>query len=293
MKNYEVTFIVDPVLSGDEIKSTAKAYTSLLENEGCKITHHNEMGLQQLAYSINNRQSGFYFCTEFSVETGEVIPKLELAMRRDERVMRFLSIKLDKYGVKYNEDKRNGLIGTIEKKKVEEDEGKDSKSSMSNSKSKPSTQATKKSDVAVKTEAKEEVKAEEKATVETKVEETATAIVESKVEEVKVEEKKVIEETKEQKSTSSEDDLTKIEGIGPKIASLLIGAGIVSFADLASTDVDRLKSILADAGSRYSMHNPTTWPKQSEMAADGKWDELKKWQDELDGGRPESKNEEE
>jgi len=54
---------------------------------------------------------------------------------------------------------------------------------------------------------------------------------------------------------------------------------------LGATEVDRLKEILAEAGGRYAAHNPSTWPKQAQMAADGKWDELKAWQDELDGGK--------
>lgn len=85
--------------------------------------------------------------------------------------------------------------------------------------------------------------------------------------------------------TGKADDLKKIEGIGPKIAELLNNAGINSFSDLAGTEVDRIKEILAEAGSRYATHNPGTWPKQAGMAAEGKWDELKKWQDELDGGK--------
>ena len=116
MKNFEVTFIVDPVLSGDEIKSTAQVYEKMLKDNGSTIVHIEEMGLKQLAYPINKRSSGIYFCIEFSNESGTVIDKLELALRRDERIMRFLTISLDKYGVKYNEDKRKGLIGKVQKK---------------------------------------------------------------------------------------------------------------------------------------------------------------------------------
>jgi predicted flap endonuclease-1-like 5' DNA nuclease len=79
--------------------------------------------------------------------------------------------------------------------------------------------------------------------------------------------------------------LKKIEGIGPKISGLLNDAGITSFADLATADVEKVKGILADAGSRYSMHDPTTWGQQAKLAADGKWDELKTLQDELQGGK--------
>ena len=86
-------------------------------------------------------------------------------------------------------------------------------------------------------------------------------------------------------SASIIDDLRIIEGIGPKIAEIFNVAGINTFAELAATSVDKLKEILASAGSRYSMHDPATWPKQAELAAAGKMDELKKWQDELDGGK--------
>lgn len=121
MRNYEVTFIVDPVLSGEEIKATAQTYVDHLKKEGCKIVHVDEMGLRQLAYPINKRTSGVYFCIEFESENGLLIPKLELALRRDERIMRFLTTQLDKYGVKYNEDKRNGLIGKVKKKEKKKD----------------------------------------------------------------------------------------------------------------------------------------------------------------------------
>lgn len=110
MRSYEVTFIVDPVLSGDEIKSTAQTYVEMLRNEGCEIVHVEETGLKSLAYPINKRHSGVYFCIEFKLDT-PIITKLELALRRDERIMRFLTVALDKFGVKYNEDKRNGKIG--------------------------------------------------------------------------------------------------------------------------------------------------------------------------------------
>ena len=129
MINYEVTFIVDPVLSSDEIKATAQTYVDLLNSEGCKIVHVDEMGLRQLAYPINKRTSGIYYCIEFQTPEGVLIDKLELAFRRDERIMRFLSVRLDKYGVKYNEDKRNCLIG--KKKKAapaNEDGGRDTRS---------------------------------------------------------------------------------------------------------------------------------------------------------------------
>jgi small subunit ribosomal protein S2 len=80
------------------------------------------------------------------------------------------------------------------------------------------------------------------------------------------------------------DDLTKVEGIGPKISEIFQTSGIKSFADLAGKSEDDLKEILAAAGSRYASKNPASWPKQAKMAAEGKWDELKEWQDNAKGG---------
>lgn len=84
---------------------------------------------------------------------------------------------------------------------------------------------------------------------------------------------------------AKKDDLKIVEGIGPKIEELCHNAGIYTFAELADTSVEKLRSILEQAGSRFQMHDPTTWPSQAELARDGKWDELKQWQDELNKGR--------
>ena len=81
------------------------------------------------------------------------------------------------------------------------------------------------------------------------------------------------------------DDLTKVEGIGPKISSLLQEAGIQTFAQLASSEADKLRQILAEAGARYKLADPTTWPEQAKLAAEGKWAELEVLQNKLDGGR--------
>lgn len=121
MRNYEVTFIVDPVLSGDEIKATAQTYVDRLQAEGCTIVHVDEMGLRPLAYPINRRSSGVYYCIEFQVETvgGAFLTAIELSLKRDERLLRFLTVQLDKFGVKYNDDKRKGLIGSKKKRQPE------------------------------------------------------------------------------------------------------------------------------------------------------------------------------
>jgi len=81
------------------------------------------------------------------------------------------------------------------------------------------------------------------------------------------------------------DDLKKIEGIGPKIERVLNEAGIRTFRTLAATSVEQLRTVLAAAGRRFRLADPTTWPRQARMAAEARWDELKNYQDALRGGR--------
>jgi len=125
MRHYETTFILDPVLKNEEISDTVTGFESFLKEAGAEIVHVEKWGLRQLAYPINKRSSGLYFTIEFSIPTGAIIERLEINYRRNERIMRFLTIALDKYGVKYNSDKRAGLIG--KKKTGTAEAGADSK----------------------------------------------------------------------------------------------------------------------------------------------------------------------
>lgn len=129
-----------------------------------------------------------------------------------------------------------------------------------------------------------EVKAEVEETVAEVVEEAPVAEVveEAPVAEV-VEETAVVEETPVAEAPAA-DDLAIIEGIGPKIAETLVAAGLVTFADVAASTPEAIAEIIADIKGN---HIPDTWPAQAKLAAEGKWDELKKWQDELNGGKPE------
>ena len=122
-----------------------------------------------------------------------------------------------------------------------------------------------------------EVEASKDVPVEDTVEEPKEAPVETKVE---VEEKKAVPT----KSSAEVEDLTKIEGIGPKAAEALNNKGVVTYKDLAEAAPDTIKEILTEASSRMAHLDPTTWPKQAQMAADGKWDELKEWQENAKGG---------
>ncbi len=97
----------------------------------------------------------------------------------------------------------------------------------------------------------------------------------------------VEEKPKAAKKAKEGDDLTKIEGIGPKIAGVLNENGISTFAQLAATSADAVSEMLEKAEGNFAAHTPATWAEQAQLAADGKWDELKELQERLDGGRPE------
>jgi len=123
-------------------------------------------------------------------------------------------------------------------------------------------------------------------TVETKAPPVVAKTTENKIEaEVSTE---AIEKKAPKKETKAKaakgDDLTKVEGVGPKAAEALAGAGLETFAKLAKADADKIKEVLTEASSRMAHLDPTTWPKQAKMAADGNWDELKEWQDSVKGG---------
>jgi len=95
----------------------------------------------------------------------------------------------------------------------------------------------------------------------------------------------VVEEPTVPHEPTTNDDLKKIEGVGPKIAQILNEAGIMTFAQLADKTAEQIKDILEEAGPRYNIHNPSSWPAQAKFAAEGKWEELKEYQEILIGGR--------
>lgn len=82
-----------------------------------------------------------------------------------------------------------------------------------------------------------------------------------------------------------QDDLKLVEGIGSKIEKLFHNAGIKTWKQLSETSVEKCQEILHRGGRKFHIHDPSTWPQQTKLMCEGKWQELKKWQDELDGGR--------
>ena len=122
LSNYETVFILTPVLSEEEAQRTIKGYTDLLKSQGAEIVHENHWGLKNLKYPIKKKTTGIYHVMEFRAN-GKAVDTLEVAFRRDEGVLRYLTVKLDKYAVKYNADKRAGLVGknkTVNTQKTEE-----------------------------------------------------------------------------------------------------------------------------------------------------------------------------
>lgn len=105
VNQYETVFIMTPVLSDEQLKETVKKYQDFLKSKSADIIFEDNWGLRKLAYPIQKKSTGFYFLLEFKSE-GDIINDLELAFKRDERIMRFLTVKLDKHAIAYNEKKR-------------------------------------------------------------------------------------------------------------------------------------------------------------------------------------------
>lgn len=108
LKNYEAVFILTPVLSDEQMKDAVNRVKTNLKDAGAEILNEENWGLKKLAYPIQNKKTGFYVLIEFKAES-TIVDKLELEFRRDERVMRFLTIALDKYAVAYNIKRKKGF----------------------------------------------------------------------------------------------------------------------------------------------------------------------------------------
>ena len=106
MNQYETVFILTPVLSDVQMKETVEKFKGLLVNLGAEIVNEENWGLKKMAYAIEKKSTGFYSLLEFKAEP-TVVEKLEIGFRRDERVIRFLTVKLDKFTAQYAEKRRN------------------------------------------------------------------------------------------------------------------------------------------------------------------------------------------
>ena len=105
MKQYETVFIVTPVLSEEQMKETVEKFRNILISNEIEILHEENWGLRKLAYPIKNKNTGYYQLFEFKADP-EQIRKLEIEYRRDEKIIRFLTFKLDKHAIAYSEKRR-------------------------------------------------------------------------------------------------------------------------------------------------------------------------------------------
>ena len=106
MNNYETVFILTPVLSDAQMKEAVEKFKDLLKEQGAEIINEEDWGLRKMAYTIDKKTNGFYTFLEFNADPS-VVEKLELNFRRDERVIRFLTVKQDKFALEYAEKRRN------------------------------------------------------------------------------------------------------------------------------------------------------------------------------------------
>ena len=106
MNTYETVFILTPVLSDDQMKEAVEKFKDVLQQNGAEVVNEEAWGLRKLAYPIQKKSTGFYCLLEFNGEP-TIVKKLETAFRRDERVIRFLTFRLDKYAKEYAEKRRN------------------------------------------------------------------------------------------------------------------------------------------------------------------------------------------
>ena len=106
MNQYETVFILTPVLSDQQMKETVEKFKGILAAQGAEIINEESWGLKKMAYPIQKKSTGFYQLVEFKAEP-TVVEKLETNFRRDERVLRFLTVKLEKYAAEYAEKRRN------------------------------------------------------------------------------------------------------------------------------------------------------------------------------------------
>ena len=106
MNQYETVFILTPVLSDEQMKEAVEKFKGVLAKCGAEIIGEENWGLKKLAYPIEKKSTGFYELIEFKA-TPETIKTLEIAYRRDERVLRYLTVKMEKYAAEYAEKRRN------------------------------------------------------------------------------------------------------------------------------------------------------------------------------------------
>ena len=111
MNTYETVFIMNPVLSEDQVKETVKRYASYLKSNNAEIVSEENWGLKKLKYAIQKKKSGFYYLIEYKAN-GAILPKMDVEFKRDETVLRWLTVRLDKFAAEYAVRRKNRLSET-------------------------------------------------------------------------------------------------------------------------------------------------------------------------------------
>jgi small subunit ribosomal protein S6 len=105
LNQYETVFIITPVLSDEQMMDTVLKFKKILTDNGSELVYENNWGLRKLAYPIQKKNTGFYYLLEYKAQ-GDLVNKLEIELKRDERILRFLTVALDNHAITYNEKKR-------------------------------------------------------------------------------------------------------------------------------------------------------------------------------------------
>ena len=108
MNTYETVFIMNPVLSEDQVKETVKKFAGHIKSNKGNITNEENWGLKKLKYTIQKKKTGFYYLLEFQAN-GQIINDFEIELKRDERVIRWQTVKLDKFALEYAERRKKKL----------------------------------------------------------------------------------------------------------------------------------------------------------------------------------------
>ncbi len=261
----------DTVKVHQKIKDKDKYRTQIFEGIVIATKHGTEPGA-----TFTVRRAGAIGVERIYPLFSPMIDKIEIVKRAKVRRAKLYYIR-EKVAREIRRQMRRARIENISSVSMAEEEVRAAAEVEQAAKDAEAAAAKQAEEEAAKAEV-EAKKVEEVAATEEK-EEVEVEPAEEVVEEVKEE---AVDETPAEEVSVEADDLTKVEGIGPKIAETLTAAGIATFAELAKTEVSKIDEVIVDV---RGSHPADTWPKQAEMAAEGKWDELKTWQDELDGGK--------
>jgi len=121
LKNYETVFILTPVLSEAQMKDAVEKFKKVMVDNKADIIHEENWGLKKLAYPIQHKSTGFYHLIEFAADP-KTVTALELEYRRDEKVLRFITVSLDKHALAYNDKRRRGEFNKKPKVEAKEEQ---------------------------------------------------------------------------------------------------------------------------------------------------------------------------